>query len=153
MDNQPQPENAEAGEQEEHAEAKIQHDILMEFGAKGAYLRIWRQNTGLAYGWGLVKKLIGLVRRKALDEAEAHVKKMRPVQYGLVGQADIIGIIMGGRAIAIEVKRPGKFLEPEQATWASMFRKYGGLYICAHSVDEVYEALATEGVVIPREEA
>lgn len=31
----------------------------------------------------------------------------RPVRFGLVGSSDILGVLPGGRLLAVEVKRPG----------------------------------------------
>ena len=68
----------------------------------------------------------------------------RPGQFirsGERGTADIIGILKGGRFLGIEVKREGKNPTPEQLRWGEKVTKAGGLYLVAHSVDEVKQAL------------
>lgn len=61
----------------------------------------------------------------------------RLVLFGLKGEADIQGILMGGRAIAIEVKTGTGSLTPEQIAFKNMWEKFGGLYIEARSVEDV----------------
>ena len=65
----------------------------------GASIRgvVWRQNTGAA----MLKGKGGIVR---------------PIRFGLAGQADIIGIRADGKFIAIECKWPGESYEPAALT-------------------------------------
>jgi hypothetical protein len=70
------------------------------------------------------------------------------VPYGLApGSADLIGIVTRpghpshGRALAIEVKRPGEHLEPDQEIFRSVWIRAGGLHVTAHSVSEALDAL------------
>ena len=63
----------------------------------------------------------------------------RFIRYGKVGSADIIGVMKGGKFIAVECKS-GKNQQTEPQ---KLFQKYieekGGIYILAHSVDELLE--------------
>lgn len=70
------------------------------------------------------------------------------VRYGLApGSADLIGVVVRpgtphhGRALAIEVKTPGEKLEGAQECWRGVWERAGGLYVCAHSVDEALRPL------------
>jgi hypothetical protein len=65
----------------------------------------------------------------------------RWVSFGLIGSADIIGAV-GGRPVAIETKRPrgGRFSD-EQIRFASAWRRAGGLYLPARSVQEALDGL------------
>lgn len=68
----------------------------------------------------------------------------RPGQFirsGERGTADILGVIKGGRFISIEIKREGKNATPDQVKWGEKVTAKGGLYVVAHSVDEVKQAL------------
>jgi hypothetical protein len=78
----------------------------------GAY--VWRNNTG------------------CLKD-----KKERPVFFGKPGSSDIIGVLPGGRFIAVECKaKKGKLSEKQKEFLASV-EEMGGLTIVARSVDDV----------------
>lgn len=102
------------------AEKNTQNDILREFGTK-RWLRLWRSNTGVArFG-------------------------ERRVVFGVPGQADLTGILMGGRRLEIEVKSPTGKQSPEQAVYGQMIEQFGGIYILARSVADVRTRLLMEG--------
>lgn len=121
-------------------EKTIQTNILLEFGAL-PNLRIWRQNTGKAYGYSVVANAL------ARAGAAEILKTMPLTKYGTPGAPDIHGIVEGGRYLAIEVKRPGEDLEPDQKAWRRMFEGLGGLFIHAHSIDEVSRELQQAGLI------
>ncbi|MFA6242583.1 MAG: hypothetical protein WC655_16720 [Candidatus Hydrogenedentales bacterium] len=81
-------------------------------------IKVWRQNCG------------------------AFVVGKRFVRFGIPGQADITGIMKGGRRIEIEVKTKRGKLSPEQETFRKMIEDCGGLYIVARDLDDVLAALA-----------
>lgn len=113
-------------------ESEVQADLLAHFGAL-PWLRIWRNNVGKAYPVGQASLL-------------KQGKSCRPVMFGVVGSADIMGILVGGRALAIEVKLAGQKLRPEQIAWRDMFVRFGGLHIVATCIEDVYRGLEAEGV-------
>ena len=100
------------------SEKSVQNQILLEFGCK-PYLRIWRHNVGVA------------------------VAGDRVVRFGKTGHADISGIIYpNGRRLEIEVKKPkGGRQKESQKKFQEMIEKFGGVYILARSVQDVYDAL------------
>jgi hypothetical protein len=57
------------------------------------------------------------------------------------GVSDIIGVLPGGRFLAIEVKRPGGKPTPEQLDFIDRVNEAGGLAFVAHSIDEVSSCL------------
>ncbi len=64
------------------------------------------------------------------------------VKIGHTGVSDIIGIMPpSGRAIACEVKMPGKSATLEQENFLASVRQAGGIAFVAHSVDEVAKEL------------
>lgn len=131
-------------------ESEVQADILKEFGS-GKPMRVWRNNVGEAYPIGPIKGIFKRISAAIRNVAELmkimlDAKKLRPVKYSVVGSADILGILMGGRFLAIECKMPGKDLDPEQVKWRDMFVRFGGLYIVATCIEDVYRALEAEGV-------
>ncbi len=121
-------------------ERKIQTDILLKFGARPD-MRIWRQNTGKAYGYSVVANAL------ARAGAAEILKGLPLTKYGTPGAPDIHGIIEGGRYLTIEVKRPGEVLEEEQKAWRRMFEAQGGLYILAHSTEDVSRELQQVGLI------
>lgn len=64
------------------------------------------------------------------------------ITFGLCpGSSDLVGMMPGGRFLAIEVKRPGEKQTEEQLTFERVVRECGGLYILATSVEEAVAAV------------
>lgn len=100
----------------------------------------------------VVPNFVGLVfpyhpiaeARKTGDWSE--VAKKHPVHAGLgKGSADLVGILRGGRAIALEVKMPGRGLraveQPEQGVWLAAVRRWGGFACVVRSPEEAVSAV------------
>jgi len=100
-------------------EKRIQNDILRTFATRRD-MRLWRANAGVARHGD------------------------RVVRYGIKGQADLPGILAGGRRLEIEIKATTK-QRPEQRAFGEMIQRFGGLYILARSVDDVTKALMDAG--------
>lgn len=56
---------------------------------------------------------------------------------GLKGKSDILGVLKGGRFLAIEVKRPGGKISPAQEEFIQNINLEGGLAFVAYSIDDV----------------
>jgi hypothetical protein len=69
------------------------------------------------------------------------VKRQNYIPSHTRGVSDIIGCLPGGGFLAIEVKRPGGKLSPEQQQFIDTINQAGGLAFVAHSVEEVQEKL------------
>jgi hypothetical protein len=87
------------------------------------YLRIygalvWRNNTG------------------ALKD-----KTGRPVYYGKLGSADILGLLPGGRFIAVECKSKKGKLSEKQKDFLAEVEQLGGIAIVARSVEDVMNSV------------
>lgn len=102
------------------SEREIQQNILISFGSLPD-LRIWRNNTGS------IKTPDG-----------------RFVTFGLKGSADILGIMRGGRFLAIEVKTATGRQSEHQKNFQNMIEAFGGVYILARSVEDVKRRLESE---------
>lgn len=64
------------------------------------------------------------------------------MRYGTPGSADILGVwAPTGQLLAIEVKRPGGKLNPDQEAWSARVRSAGGVYLLATSVEDVEHVL------------
>ena len=98
------------------SEAQTQAAILLTFGT-GYPLRLWRQNTGAA-------RINGQL-----------------VRFGTPGQADLSGVLEGGRALFIEVKSATGRQSPQQKKFQIMVESLGALYVLARSVSDVHAAL------------
>lgn len=107
-------------------EHQIQQEILLTVGRR-ADCRVWRQNTG---------------KGRSYDGK-------RTISFGVVGGADISGIMSDGRRLEIEVKKVGGRQSAEQKSFQAMVEKYNGVYILARSVEEaiagIDEALSVKG--------
>ncbi len=58
------------------------------------------------------------------------------------GVSDILGVLKGGRFLAIEVKRPGGRATPDQLQFLTRISQEGGLAFVATSVEDVEANLA-----------
>src|SRR3990167_11017684 len=72
------------------------------------------------------------------------------IKLGVAGSPDIELVvpvwndderIIYGQALAIEVKRPGQKLRENQEAYRKKFEDVGGVWLTAHSLDEVVEFL------------
>jgi hypothetical protein len=69
----------------------------------------------------------------------------RFIRYGCPGSPDILGCI-NGRFVGIEAKVGQDRQRGNQRDFATAVRKAGGVYILAHSVDDVRNTLKLEGL-------
>ncbi len=56
---------------------------------------------------------------------------------GMKGVSDILGVLPGGRLLAIEAKKKGGYPTPEQRAFIEAVNDAGGLAFVARSVDDV----------------
>lgn len=63
------------------------------------------------------------------------------IRFGLKGSADILGILPGGRFLAIEVKKPGGVLTDDQKNFLARINAKGGFAFMADNLDTVIEKL------------
>jgi hypothetical protein len=76
------------------------------------------------------------------------VVQIRPgkfMSFGLKGSSDILGLLPGGRFLAVEVKAPGGWLSPEQKQFLAEIQNLGGLAIVAKSCRDIEAALLEAG--------
>lgn len=100
----------------EPTEAQTQRAILDYLLARGHY--VWRNNTGMFTG--------------------EYKGRKRFIRAGLKGSADIIGVErVSGQLIAIEVKRRGGKIRPEQLEFIAEITRRRGLAFVAYSLDDV----------------
>ena len=112
-------------------ESELIRAILLEFGSRQD-LRLWRANTGIAYGMSVIQKCKSL----------GYIPHDLPAtKYGVPGMADIQGILKGGRHISIECKGPGKKQTPDQKVWEEMVLSFGGIYVLAYNLEDVRRVL------------
>lgn len=100
-------------------------------------LRLWRQNTGVAY------QPISDAGREALRQLARRPGMVRPVHYGLPGSTDYIGLVAPrGRFVGLEVKTERGRLSEQQGRFGAMVQSLGGIWIPARSVDEARDGVA-----------
>jgi len=97
-------------------EGEVVKAILDKY-ANSSRMRCWRVNTGAVR--------IG----------------SRFIRFGIKGQADIQGVLSGGRAVFIECKTATGRLRPEQLAFQRMVESMGALFVLARSVEDVDRAL------------
>lgn len=101
---------------EEH---RIQNEVLAALGQR-TDVRVWRANVGVA---------------RPLNDPSAVVR------FGVPGQADISGILAGGRRLEVEIKAPGGVQSAQQRAFQTMITTFGGLYVVARSAAEAIHAV------------
>jgi len=69
----------------------------------------------------------------------------RFVRFGLPGASDILGILPGGKFLAVECKRSsGGKVSPQQQAFLDRIKKEGGVAIIATSVEDLIRRLENE---------
>jgi hypothetical protein len=92
---------------------------------RGVYC--WRQNSGAAvFGQGKARRFVQMTR-------------------GVQGVSDILGILPGGRFLAVEAKRPGNWPTAHQEAFLDAVRAQGGVALVVHDVGELAAALERLG--------
>ena len=104
------------------AESELKRDVLLALGARSD-CRVWRQNSGL-----LLSPATGI-----------------PVRAGILGCADLSGIVLGGRRLELELKAERGTPSEFQLQFGAMITRYGGLWCVIRSVEDAIAAV--EGVL------
>ena len=68
----------------------------------------------------------------------------RFVRFGLPGASDIIGILPGGKLIAVECKRTSGKVSPQQQAFLDRVEREGGVAVIATSVEDIIRRLENE---------
>jgi hypothetical protein len=106
----------------------IVNGIILELGRKYPnYLRVWPNNTG------------------ALRDEHG-----RLVRFGLVGSADIFGVVKNGPFFAIEVKSGRDQQREAQKNFQTMIEAMGHVYVLARSIEEGV-AILEEAIILALE--
>ena len=71
----------------------------------------------------------------------------RFTHFGKKGSSDILGVLPGGRFLAVECKAPGGRLSPEQKQFIAGVRELGALALTVRGWRELDEALLGAGYV------
>jgi hypothetical protein len=86
----------------------------------------WRNNTGAT------------VARNAAG-------RKRFIRFGAPGSSDILGVLPGGKFLAVETKRPGGKLSVLQSEFLAAVTIAGGVALCVSDVRELQRQLAELG--------
>ena len=96
----------------------LNNRILIEAGKRWPHqVRLWRRNVGF----------FRIVR----EDGSVH-----PVRFGMPGEADLDGILRGGRRLAVETKTEGDRMSKDQVAFREMILRFGGVHIVARSVED-----------------
>ena len=104
---------------EDLTEVEIQAEVLVALRSHPAVAFVHRQNSGV-------------FRASA-----------RTIKAGFPGCPDIIGMLKGGRYLAVEVKKRGCKPSQEQSTFLDKVAESGGAAFVAHSAAEAVEWIET----------
>ena len=100
------------------SEKEIQHRIMRHIGAL-PYLRVWRQNIGVA---------------RSMDGK-------RVIRYGHPGAADLTGVLACGIRLELEVKRRGGRQSKDQRLFQGVMDRMGAIYSVVDSEESVDQVL------------
>ena len=91
---------------------------------------------------------LALGQRQDIMLFRINVGKFRPLDGGArviqsapEGTPDLLGVMIPGRAIAIEVKAQRGKQRTVQVAWQNAWEKRGVIYILARSLEDVYKGL------------
>lgn len=93
----------------------------------------------------LAAVLVGLAERRIVawrsNTGAARAPNGRVIRFGLKGAADIIGLLPGGRFLAIECKAPLGRLSMEQLRFGHAISKAGGCYLVARDAQTCLDTI------------
>lgn len=92
----------------------------------------WRNNTGMA--WQGEELRVGVGQMVRVERGMKILRDARPVQFGLLGSGDIMGVTFG-RAWAIEVKDAVGRQQDSQIKFQRAFELAGGKYQLVRSAE------------------
>lgn len=111
------------------SEQSIVNATILALAKQYPEMRLWRQNTGVAVGWGIVQRALQ-------TEDWSVLRRARPIKFSVPGAADVTGITPDGRRLEIELKTESGKQREEQKNFEQMIRAAGGIYILARSPEE-----------------
>ncbi len=115
-----QKESSQAGSKKEHDKIVAQTLILL--GREASHIgRFFPNPTGVAY-----------------RDRTFHREYVR---YGIPGSPDIIGIMIGGFWVGIEIKSGNAKQQKNQRAFQLMINSFGGFYMVAKSADEALDSI------------
>jgi len=113
-------------------EREVQNAVMLHVGAR-PFLRIWRQNVGVAVPIGVVHRAARLLDQGKIAEAKQALARARVVRFGAKGAADLTGGLACGVRLELEVKRPGGKQSPDQVLFQRVMNNLGCLYAVVDS--------------------
>lgn len=132
------------------AETETLKKIMLKLGLK-PWLKIWRHNTGQAWqGQRLslkrgTKVIDDKGRSIIVGPGDIFIRNARPVNFGLLGSGDIIGISSPeGRMVCIETKYGRYGQSEQQKRFAKMIQDMGGIYIVARDPEIIEQQIIDE---------
>lgn len=113
------------------SEKKIQNDSLIAVTAVPDTMA-WRNNTGMA--WQGEEVRCGVGQTIVVQRGMKILRDARPVQFGLLGSGDIMGVT-AGYAWALEIKDENGRQADSQVKFQRAFERAGGKYRLVRSAD------------------
>lgn len=84
--------------------------------------------------------------RQRIRNYVLHLRRAKPIGKGY---ADLHGMLPGGRYFALEVKRQGEAVTPEQETFMAAVREGGGIAAVVYSFRDAAQALGAGDEIAP----
>ncbi len=94
----------------------------------------------------LVKAVLGYLKLRGIFAWRCNSGMLRgagggPVRFGIPGMSDVLGILPGGKFLAIECKVGKNKPTKAQQAFLELVKGYGGVAFVAYSLDDVIEAI------------
>ena len=100
---------------------------------------MWRSNVGAGVPMATVRKAIEALVSGQVQLALELLQQSRVIEFGVKGQADITGILPGGRRLEVEVKAGHDRMRPDQERFGQMIRTAGGIYVVSRDEKQAGE--------------
>jgi len=101
-------------------ETEIVNSCISYLNIAGHY--VWRNNSGFfKHDYTTVK---GIQKRSVM-------------RAGVKGGSDILGVTKDGKFLAVECKRKGNVLTPQQEVFLDEIKAHGGIAVVAYSIDDL----------------
>jgi hypothetical protein len=124
------------------SEKKILNDSLIAVTALPDTMA-WRNNTGMA--WQGEEIRCGVGQTLVVQRGMKILRDARPVQFGLLGSGDIMGVT-NGQAWALEIKDAKGRQADSQMKFQRAFELAGGKYKLVRSADDAMTFVASQGM-------
>ena len=117
--------------------------LLVEIPKRFPGARCWRNNVGSGLPIAAVRTAMNHLHAGRIPQALG-VLSSRPVHFGIKGQADISGVVAGGRRLEVEVKVGPDRMREDQEAFRAMILRAGGIHVIARDLEQAIKDIEAQ---------